>query len=120
MKSGLCRGFAAGLFALVAVCAGTLPGRVTAEPTSTTPLSLSELDYSDARPSAEDMLLDGLVVRPLALLGTMLGSAVYLVTLPFNVASGNTEYAAQRLINEPADYAFTRCFGCVSSSDSDY
>ncbi len=94
------------------LCAGAI-----AEPMSQQPLSPygDGGAYVDTRPSAEEMLFDGLFVRPVSLAGTLAGTVVYIATLPFSALSGNAQEAAERLIAEPAQYTFTRCFGCVGT-----
>ncbi len=64
-------------------------------------------------PSAEAMILDGLVVRPFSLAGTVIGTGVFVITLPFTLFSGSVEQAGERLIAEPANYTFKRCLGCL-------
>ena len=64
-------------------------------------------------PSAEAMILDGLVYRPLTLAGTVVGTGIFLATLPFSWAGGNAQAAGNRLVIEPAKSTFTRCLGCL-------
>jgi hypothetical protein len=64
-------------------------------------------------PSAEMMILDGLVYRPLSLAGTIIGTGIFVVTLPFSLAGGNADDAGRRLVVEPARDTFTRCLGCI-------
>ena len=66
-----------------------------------------------AAPSAEAMLVDGLIYRPLYLASTVLGTGVFIVTLPFSAAGGNVRDAGERLVLEPAREAFSRCLGCL-------
>ena len=65
------------------------------------------------RPSAELMILDGLVYRPLSLAGTIIGAGVFIVTLPFSLPGGNADEAGRALVIEPARDTFTRCLGCI-------
>lgn len=65
-----------------------------------------------ARPSAEAMLLDGLIYRPIALASTVIGTGIFIVTLPFSAAGGNVKDAGERLVVEPAREVFGRCLGC--------
>jgi hypothetical protein len=58
-----------------------------------------------------DMLVDAVVLRPLGLVGTVLGAAVTVVTLPFTLPAGNASEAAHYLIVEPAEYTFNRPLG---------
>jgi len=64
------------------------------------------------RPTAEEMIVDGLIYRPLGLAGTIVGTGVFIVTLPFSLLGGNVDDAAERLVVEPAKNTFTRCLGC--------
>ena len=70
----------------------------------------SEYKY---HPSAENMIFDGLVYRPLSLAGTLLGAGFFLVTLPFSLIGGNADEAGQVLVLDPADSTFNRCLGCL-------
>lgn len=58
-----------------------------------------------------DMLVDAVVLRPLGLVGTVLGTVVTVVTLPFTLPSGSAEDAAQYMIVAPAEYTFNRPLG---------
>lgn len=67
--------------------------------------------YVDERPTFAAMFADGLIVRPLGLCGLVLGSATWLVTLPFSALGGNIGEASQKLVVEPAQFTFTRPLG---------
>jgi hypothetical protein len=58
-----------------------------------------------------DMLVDAVIVRPLGLIGMVLGTAITVVTLPFTLPSGSAGEAAQAMIVEPAEYTFDRPLG---------
>ncbi len=66
-------------------------------------------------PSAVAMALDGLIVRPITLVATVLGTAIWVVTLPFSLLGGNAGDAAEALIMTPARTTFIRCLGCGSN-----
>ncbi len=66
-------------------------------------------------PSAIAMALDGLIVRPITLVATVLGTAIWVVTLPFSLLGGNAGDAAESFIMVPARATFIRCLGCTSS-----
>ncbi len=66
-------------------------------------------------PSAIEMMLDGLVVRPITLVATVLGTALWVVTLPFSLLGGNAGDAAENFILVPARATFIRCLGCSQS-----
>jgi hypothetical protein len=71
----------------------------------------SAAGYIDDKPSPEAMLLDGVVVRPLGIGATVVGVAVWIVTLPFSLLGGNAGEAADALIVDPAAFTFTRPLG---------
>ena len=64
-------------------------------------------------PTAEDMILDGLIYRPLAIAGTVIGTGIFIVTLPFSILGGNVDEAGNRLVIEPAKVTFGSCLGCI-------
>ncbi len=66
---------------------------------------------SNPPPSADASAADLLIARPGGLAATVLGTAVFIVGLPFTLISGSTEQAAQKLVVEPAQYTFTRPLG---------
>lgn len=73
------------------------------------------LAQRDEGPSAEAMAADVILARPLGLVATTLGTAVFVVSLPFSAAGGNVEEAAETLVVGPARETFVRCLGCRMS-----
>jgi hypothetical protein len=59
----------------------------------------------------EAIPVDVLVVRPLGLVATAVGTAVFVVGLLFSIPSGSVNYTAQKLIVEPFKFTFTRPVG---------
>ena len=55
------------------------------------------------------MLVDLVIVRPLSLIGLAVGTAGFVVSLPFSIR--NTEDAAQKLVTDPLLYTFDRPLG---------
>ena len=70
---------------------------------------------SGEQPSAGAMVADAVVARPLLLVATVLGTALYVVTLPFTLGGGNAGEAAKALIVGPGESTFVRCLGCRKS-----
>jgi hypothetical protein len=58
------------------------------------------------------MVGDLLVARPVGLVMTVGGAAVWLVSLPFTLLAGHTAEAAETLIVGPGESTFMRCLGC--------
>ncbi|RBW49191.1 hypothetical protein [Marinobacter sp. F3R11] len=69
----------------------------------------------DESPSALAMTGDALLIRPVLLATTIVGGAVYLVSLPFSLLGGNAEEAGEVLVMGPAKATFVRCLGCTQS-----
>jgi len=65
--------------------------------------------------SAETIIVDGLLLRPGGLVATVVGTAVFVVTLPFSIPTKSVDRAAQKLIVDPAKYTFVRPLGQVES-----
>lgn len=71
--------------------------------------------YNADAPPAYAMIGDLLIARPLLIAGTVIGTGVFIVTLPFSLLGGNVGEAGQALVVEPAKAAFVRCLGCTES-----
>ena len=67
----------------------------------------------DESPSALAMTGDALLVRPALLATTLVGSVVYVVSLPFSLLGGNAGEAGETLVIGPAKATFVRCLGCT-------
>ncbi len=64
--------------------------------------------------SGEDdaaVLADVIFVRPVGLAAVVVGTALFIVALPFSIPSGSVEHTAQVLIVEPFNYTFLRPIG---------
>lgn len=66
-------------------------------------------------PSAAAMVFDGIIVRPITLVATVVGTALWVVTLPFSLLGGNAGDAGETLVLEPAAATFLRCLGCTNN-----
>ena len=60
---------------------------------------------------AGQMAGDALVARPLGLCATIIGGALFVVSLPFSLLGGNTEEAFNYLLVDPFKFTFTRPLG---------
>ena len=61
--------------------------------------------------NAVSMMFDLVVLRPLGLAATVVGTAFFIVSLPFSALGGNTGEAANKLVVAPAKYTFSRPLG---------
>ncbi len=57
------------------------------------------------------MVFDALLIRPLSLIATGLGSAVFVVSYPIAMATDQTDQTLEKLVKDPARYTFTRPLG---------
>ena len=60
---------------------------------------------------AGQMAGDALVARPLGLCATVIGGALFVISLPFSLLGGNTGDAYNYLLADPFKYTFTRPLG---------
>ena len=57
------------------------------------------------------MAVDLLLVRPVGIAATLVGSVIFVVALPFTLISGDTQHSLDKLIKEPGKYTFDRPLG---------
>ena len=58
-----------------------------------------------------EIVFDLLIIRPFFFGAMTLGSAGYVITLPFTLIGKNAKYAGKKLVVEPAKYTFTYPLG---------
>jgi len=76
------------------------------------PALASEKQYTAGEDrNAVSMMFDLVVLRPLGLAATVVGTAFFIVSLPFSALGGNTGEAANKLVVAPAKYTFSRPLG---------
>ena len=59
------------------------------------------------------ILIDALLLRPLGLAATALGTAAFVLTLPFSLPTRSAGKVAEALVCKPAKYTFARPLGKV-------
>jgi len=69
--------------------------------------------YSEVEPEPTGgmMMWDAVVMRPLGIVGTALGSVVWLVSYPFAALGGNADESTQKLVAQPFNWTFHRPLG---------
>ncbi|MES2408206.1 MAG: hypothetical protein V4528_12895 [Pseudomonadota bacterium] len=82
-------------------------------------ISAAESDGSVTGDKATDMVVDLVVLRPLGLVGTVLGSVLTVVALPFTIPSGSVGDSARALVVKPAEYTFKRPLGDFHTCNED-
>jgi hypothetical protein len=78
-------------------------------------ISMPAFAATEERPNDWAMAGDILVARPLGMVLTLAGSALFVVSLPFTALGGNVTEAADTLVVGPAKETFVRCLGCNSA-----
>lgn len=68
--------------------------------------------HDEETPAAYAMVADAVIARPLLLAATVIGTGVFVLTLPFTLASGSVGKAGKALVVEPGEATFVRCLGC--------
>jgi len=61
--------------------------------------------------AAGKMIVDVLLVRPLGLVATATGTALFIASFPFSLMGRNVKAAAKKMVIEPAKYTFVRPLG---------
>jgi hypothetical protein len=77
----------------------------------------SEELYGDAvleteHPSYGAVMLDTFIARPIGVVATVLGAAIWVVTSPLTAVTGTIGEAGKTLVLEPFATTFVRCLGC--------
>jgi len=67
----------------------------------------------NSRPNSGEIFLDMLIMRPVMLVGTVIGAAAFIVSLPFSALGGNVAETAETLVMEPVQYTFLRPLGDI-------
>jgi hypothetical protein len=84
---------------------------------STLTSTLVQAEVISERPSPPVMVADAVLMRPVMLGATLVGSAIYVLSLPFSLMGGNAEEVGQSLVVKPFKATFIRCLGCTSLQD---
>jgi len=79
------------------------------------PAMVAQEGAMDENPHWFAMVGDFFVARPLGLVLTAGGTALWLVSLPFTLMAGNAGDTADTLILGPGEQTFVRCLGCRQS-----
>ncbi len=61
--------------------------------------------------SAESMVFDLALLRPLGIVGIVFGTGAFVLSLPFSALGRNINEAFERLMADPARYTFKRPLG---------
>ena len=76
--------------------------------------ALAEDYFTREDPSGGMMIYDFILVRPVGIVATAVGSVFWVISLPFSALGDNTDEATQALVKDPAAYTFSRPLGDFS------
>ncbi len=79
--------------------------------------SMYDSDELQNTPSMIAMAGDLILARPILVGITLVGTGLFVATLPFSAAGGNVREAATVLVKGPAEQAFVRCLGCTATQE---
>jgi hypothetical protein len=95
------------VFTLVMALIGTAQ-LASAQPPYPTPDQPTE-------PSAEAILADVIFLRPAGFIATVLGTAIYIISLPVSLPTRSANAVAEKMVLAPGRYTFTRPIGVPDS-----
>jgi len=73
--------------------------------------ALAEEFFERQDPSGGMMIFDFVIIRPIGIVATAVGSVFYVISLPFSLLGGNSGEAIGALVTDPAAYTFSRPLG---------
>lgn len=73
--------------------------------------ALAQGSLDNNQPNAGAMATDLILVRPLGFVSMILGTAVFIVSIPFTAAGKNVDQAWDTLVVKPATFTFQRPLG---------
>tara|TARA_R110001592_G_scaffold62142_4_gene189921 strand:- start:30141 stop:30500 length:360 start_codon:yes stop_codon:yes gene_type:complete len=73
----------------------------------------SNTNTIEETPSALAMTGDAFFVRPVMMVVTVVGTAIFIVSSPFAALGGNIGESFEQLVEKPFETTFVRCLGCT-------
>lgn len=74
---------------------------------------LSDVVFDEAQPRGGSIVVDALIARPILTASTVVGSALFIASLPFSLPGGTVANTWDTLVLTPSEQAFIRCLGCT-------
>jgi hypothetical protein len=62
-------------------------------------------------PTGTEITFDLMIARPIGAVSLALGTTIFIVSLPFAVATGSAKTTADKLVSEPYNFTFVRDLG---------
>ena len=73
--------------------------------------ALAQEYFESREPAGGEMIYDTVVLRPVGLIATAVGSIFFIISLPFSALTDNVDDAKEKLVEEPYRYTFKRPLG---------
>jgi len=91
------------IFAMIAVLVLTMSGFQ----------AVAQDEMSTEKATGEAMAADLVLLRPLGIAATAIGTVLFVASLPFSAPGGNAKGAFNKLVGEPGGFTFARPLGKV-------
>jgi hypothetical protein len=73
--------------------------------------ALAQEFFESTEPEGGEMIYDTLVLRPVGIIATAVGSVFFILSLPFSALGDNVDAASEKLVRDPYRYTFERPLG---------
>ena len=73
--------------------------------------ALAQEYFESKEPEGGEMIYDTVVLRPVGMIATAVGSVFFILSLPFSALSDNVDDAKEKLIEDPFRFTFKRPLG---------
>ena len=73
--------------------------------------ALAQEFFEATEPEGGEMIYDTVVLRPVGLVATAVGSVFFILSLPFSALANNVDDASEKLVKDPYRFTFKRPLG---------
>lgn len=75
------------------------------------PMAWAQDDMNFEKPTGTEITFDLMIARPVGFVSVALGASLFVVSLPFAVATGSADNTADALVAKPYNFTFVRDLG---------
>lgn len=86
---------------------------VSAAPEASSQQESAAFEIERERPGFHRVFWDAVLVKPIGFASMLVGSVLFVVTLPVSIPTGTVGEAGATLVVDPAADVFMRCLGCT-------
>jgi len=73
--------------------------------------ALAQEYFESREPEGGEMIYDTLVIRPVGMIATAVGSIIFVISLPFSALTDSVDDAKEKLVKDPYRFTFKRPLG---------